>query len=186
MRQVFARATLVVFVVLLSLAVVEKALRVVGYEYRPMSVKIGTTTDARYFHLFGDQHFIYDPELIWRPKPGYEIFNHQGFRGPEMTPEPESGVLRVVAIGDSNTLGWAGADGSNWPAALGRAMEGARLPAEVVNGGVWGYSSFQGVRRMREALQYRPDIVLVSYGSNDAHRVHRPDREFARKSKWFR
>ena len=99
---------------------------------------------------------------------------------------PGQGVLRVVAIGDSNTLGWAGAEGSNWPAALGRAMTGARLEAEVVNGGVWGYSSFQGVRRMRETLGYRPDVVLVSYGSNDAHRVHRPDREFAGKSGWFR
>ncbi len=186
MKRALARAALLAFAVLLSLAVVEQALRWAGYEYRPMSVKIGKTTDARYFHLFGDRHFVYDPELIWRPKPGYEIFNAQGFRGPLMDGERDPGALLVVAIGDSNTLGWAGESGANWPAALGAVVAGEGPGGEVVNGGVWGYSSFQGVRRMREALQYKPDVVLVSYGSNDAHRVRRVDREFAGKSSFFR
>ena len=185
-RLVLAKLGLSVFTLLVALVIVEHGLRAIGYEYRPMSVESGAAGDSRYFHLFGDQHFVYDTDLIWRPKPGYEIFNSQGFRGPEMTPQPTTGVLRIVAIGDSNTLGWAGEDGAHWPGAFADLLESVGVPSEVVNAGVWGYSSFQGERRMREVLEYRPDLVLISFGSNDAHQVRRPDREFSASSQVWR
>jgi lysophospholipase L1-like esterase len=185
-KQLLGKLALSGITVFLCLFVAERGLRAIGYEYRPMSVKVGRTDDARYFHLFGDRHFVYDPDLIWRPKPGYEIFNDQGFRGPELTRERQPGVLRLFAIGDSNTLGWAGVGGPNWPAVIDRLLHQAGHEAEVVNGGVWGYSSFQGVRRLREVLVFQPDIVLVSYGSNDAHLVRRTDDEFSGKSSRFR
>jgi lysophospholipase L1-like esterase len=43
---------------------------------------------------------------------------------------------------------------------------------------VWGYSSYQGVIRLKEVLNYRPDMVFISFGSNDAHPVGVPDKEY--------
>jgi lysophospholipase L1-like esterase len=57
---------------------------------------------------------------------------------------------------------------------------------EVVNLGVCGYSSFQGsILLEREALRYGPDIVTLSYGSNDYSRVPEPfDAAHARLRGW--
>ena len=96
-------------------------------------------------------------------------------------PKPP-GRLRVVAIGDSNTLGWAGPTGPNWPQAVGQLLAERGIEADVINGGVWGYSSLQGVARLRQVLAFEPDLVLVSFGSNDAVQVAIPDRRFAGKS----
>jgi lysophospholipase L1-like esterase len=49
----------------------------------------------------------------------------------------------------------------------------------VTNAGVYGYTSFQGVRRFNEALQYQPDMVIVSFGCNDGMRVTVSDAAFA-------
>ena len=38
----------------------------------------------------------------------------------------------------------------------------------VANAGVYGYSSFQGLRRFHELLRYHPDVVTWSFGANDA------------------
>jgi lysophospholipase L1-like esterase len=51
----------------------------------------------------------------------------------------------------------------------------------VINAGVYGYTSFQGVRRLRECLTYEPDLVLVSFGANDAHLVGGTDAAYARR-----
>ena len=180
MKAALARLALVVGALLLGLWAVEKTLDLIDFEYRPMTVEIGEgVQDARYYHSFADTAFVYDPRLIWRPRAGIGIFNRQGLRGRVLDPAEARESLLVVAIGDSNTLGWAGSDGANWPAIAGRVWRRGGLEVEVVNAGVWGYSSFQGVERMREVMTYRPDVVLVSFGANDAHRVTRSDREFA-------
>ena len=174
-----ARVGLLLGSLVLTLLVLEVGLAVIGYEYAPMSIQIGQAGDARGFHVFEDANFEYDPNLIWRPKPSQSIFNRQGFRGPELADTRMPGEVRIFTVGDSNTLGWAGADGPNWPQRLHELAAQEHERAVVVNAGVWGYASFQGVRRFRETLAFDPDIVLVSFGSNDAHRVLVGDREYA-------
>jgi len=49
----------------------------------------------------------------------------------------------------------------------------------VVNAGVWGYSSFQGLSRLKEILKYHPDMVIISFGANDAHMVQIADKYWA-------
>jgi lysophospholipase L1-like esterase len=174
-----ARLALVLGSLAFTLVVLELGLWMVGYEYSPMNIEIGQAGDARGFHVFEDANFEYDPELIWRPKPSQSVFNRQGFRGPELTATKSAEEIRIFAIGDSNTLGWAGEAGPNWPGDLNRLVKDVEAHAVVVNAGVWGYASFQGVRRFRQTLPFEPDIVLVSFGSNDAHRVLRSDRDYA-------
>ena len=192
MRQVAVKLLVLLVSILLALTLGEQLLRLVGYRYRPVSIDVGNTEDARYYHLFGSDHFVHDPDLIWKPRPGRDVFNAEGFRGPLMGSSKSPGRLRIVTIGDSNTLGWAGPDGPNWPEALGRLLDAREIAADVVNGGVWGYSSLQGLARLRQVLVHDPDVVLVSFGSNDAVQVAIPDRRFAGKSeqrrrleRWF-
>jgi lysophospholipase L1-like esterase len=177
-REWALRLILVVLSVPLGLAAGELLLRATGFEYRPLAVDT-TGRDGRSELAFESAHFSFDDELIWRPRPGRSVFNEQGFRGPPIDSDrPRDGALRIFAVGDSNTLGWAGPQGSNWPASLQPELARLWRAAVVVNAGVWGYSSYQGVRRLRECLRYRPDVVLVSFGSNDAQSVAVSDEDF--------
>lgn len=174
----FGVAPLLLGSLLVSLLLAEGALRLFGYRYTPLAIQRQDNSDRRDYHLFEDRSFAYDPELIWAPRKGHDIFNTQGYRGPELDRDKKPGELRILAIGDSNTLGWPGAEGANWPAELGRLARARGLVAQVVNAGVWGYSSYQGVPRLRHGLELQPDVVLISFGSNDAHAVAVSDREY--------
>jgi lysophospholipase L1-like esterase len=168
---------------LLALVLAELVLRWTGYEYKPL--KIDTRNiDRRSFHVFEDEHFVYDPELIWRPKASHDIFNAQGFRGPELPPQKPDDAFWVFAIGDSNTLGSQGEDGGNWPGSLHTLLQNACQSFQVVNAGVWGYSSHQGLILLKRILEYHPDLVLISFGSNDAHPVRTPDSQYGAGSAW--
>jgi lysophospholipase L1-like esterase len=160
----------------------ELALRAAGYQYSPVKIGANVAGDWRDEHAFGDRHLAYDPMLIWRPVSGpFSPFNPQGFRGAPVDVVKPDGRLRVVALGDSNTFGWDVDEGANWPSQLEELLR-AKLPdVEVINAGVWGYSSFQGVRRFRELIALAPDVVLVSFGANDAHQVTVADADYARR-----
>ncbi len=180
--KLLARLGLAAVALFAALVVAEQVLRAVGYDYLPMTVNVRRTTDARLYHVFADENFVYDPEAIWRPRAGFGVFNAQGFRGPELAVEKPKGQARIFALGDSNTLGWAGEEGAHWPGELGAILAAERPGTAVVNAGVWGYSSYQGLQRLALVLEHDPDLVLISFGGNDAHRVARSDREFASTS----
>ena len=159
----------------------EFGLRAAGYHYSPVQIGTNVAGDFREEHAFRDRNLVYDPDLIWRPRSGpFSPFNPQGFRGLPVSPDKPPGTLRIIAIGDSNTFGWDVDDGANWPAQL-QALFAATRPTEVINAGVWGYSSFQGERRFKELTTLNPDIVLISFGGNDAHQVTVPDAEYVRR-----
>src|SRR5207244_3108084 len=86
--------------------------------------------------------------------------------------------VRVFAIGDSNTLGWGETNGPNWPLYLGEILNREHRNLTLINAGVWGYSSFQGLRWFEGTLRFNPDVVLISFGANDAHRVTVSDADF--------
>jgi lysophospholipase L1-like esterase len=114
--------------------------------------------------------------------------NARGYNTPEVALDKPEGALRIVALGDSSTFGWGVQPEETYPRRL-EALLRARHPGrvvEVINLGVCGYSSFQGMILMRrEALRYRPDIVTLSYGSNDYSRVPEPfDVAHARQQGW--
>lgn len=184
------RVAVVAVSVVVSILLTELALRASGYQYSPLHVEVQSqTSDWRDQHAFHDRDFVYDPVLIWRPKGGpFSAYNPQGFRGVPVAADKPKGTFRIFALGDSNTFGWSNDDGVNWPAQLQRLAIGPHPNAEVVNAGVWGYTSFQGARRFKELLPYSPDLVLVSFGANDAHQVSVADTAYvgdhARAERW--
>lgn len=172
--------------VVAALALSEAALRWGGFEYNPLQVVppaapaaragAGNPLDFGFAYAPTTEHFVYDPELIWRPRPGHVVFDRRGLRGEVRQPKPV-GELRILALGDSNTLGWIAPDGANWPGYLGELFTADSV--RVINAGVWGYSSFQGRRRLERLRDLEPDLVLISFGANDAHHRGFSDRRYA-------
>jgi lysophospholipase L1-like esterase len=124
------------------------------------------------------QERLVDPVLFWRPAPK-RPYNEQGFKGPMMSVPKRPDTVRVMCYGDSNTDGPAT---GNWATLLGPELQEllGNRPVESINAGVSGYSSYQGMRRFEmEVETYEPDMILVSFGWNDAaDALGRPDKDY--------
>jgi lysophospholipase L1-like esterase len=76
----------------------------------------------------------------------------------------------ILALGDERTFGWGVADGDTYPVQLDAWLR-TRCPAcgRVVNGGVPGYGTYEGIMAAREfGARWRPRIVIGAFGLNDA------------------
>ena len=80
-------------------------------------------------------------------------------------PIPESEPW-VLALGCSTTFGWGVAANEAWPDQL-QAM----LGVEVVNAGIPGHSTHQGLRFAEALIERNPDIVLLGWGLRDGDRA---------------
>ncbi len=191
-------ALLVIGSFTLAFSLLEIFLRTTNYHYYPLQIQVlGARTDNennsgsdwRRYHIFEHDAFIFDPQLLWKPNPEYQIvdndqpkhfFNTLGYPGPLFNPLTEGSQERIITIGDSHTLGLPIIDRQTgrevgWPAYL-EANLGRTF--EVINGGVWGYSSYQMLKRFQQALDYKPAIVLWTPSANDAHLVGVSDKEY--------
>jgi lysophospholipase L1-like esterase len=97
------------------------------------------------------------------------VVNQDGFVGEELQ-EDAPDLFRIIALGDSNTFG-GGSPFYAYPAVLGQLLEernraGRRY--EVVNAGIEGMDSHQGLYRLRaKVLEREPEIVIIYLGWND-------------------
>lgn len=86
-------------------------------------------------------------------------------------PTPLQQVRTIVALGDSLTSGHGLASPDQaYPAVLDRMLRTAGLAFTVVNHGVSGDTTADGVRRLDAALRGNPSIVIVALGANDGLR----------------
>lgn len=121
-----------------------------------------------------------DPILNFRLKSDLLVdgrpLNRAGFRSREFDAKPE-GTFRILALGDSCTFGIISAPErvlayvpEPYPQRLER-LAAERLgasPVEVLNAGVPGYNSYQGLLLLRTRLRgLDPDLITVRYGWND-------------------
>ncbi len=116
-----------------------------------------------------------DPELGWEMVPGTEGYawvtevriHGEGFRGAPWPPGPKARP-RVLALGDSLTLGVFVPETDTWPVRLERELAAAGSPAEVRNLGVTGYDTLQEIRLLESrGLAMDPDAILVGFCLND-------------------
>lgn len=149
----------------------------------------------------------FDSERFWKLKPSITIndvrntfwqgtvSNSLGYRCPEFSLQKPEGTLRVVCFGDSSTFGIGATMEDTWPFQLQQILnqhmardnalattdsqESGRV--EVINAGVPGYSSHQGLQHMRQEIdRLQPDIVMASYANNDFwHWDNQTDAEHA-------
>jgi lysophospholipase L1-like esterase len=136
--------------------------------------------DWRLATITGDENREPDPVLLWRPV-ARKPFNSQRFKGPVARIPKPADLVRVMCYGDSLT---DGPPKGGWPTWLHVLL--SRQPpipgrrCEVLNAGVAGYSSHQGLLRFRQEVDtYHPDLILVSFGWNDvAEAIGQPDKSF--------
>ena len=87
----------------------------------------------------------------------------------------------TLAVGCSTTFGWGVEASEAWPAQLSDIWG-----EPVVNGGVPGWSSLQGVRGLGRLMgqENRPTRVILGFGVRDLQRSARPDAA-ARATHWL-
>ncbi len=133
------------------------------------------------------QALFSDPELRVRGRPFVELnpargfalkpnfsndfysINKDGFRG-ENFPADLDNRLKILAMGESTTFGWAVRDEETWPAYLMARFDIDGSSAYVINGGIPSYTSSQVLAYLKEIIekqQIRPDIVLINILWND-------------------
>ncbi len=126
---------------------------------------------------------IPDPDLKCRHRPGFEAayqgatmrFNDLGLRDDPVGAK-SPGELRILLLGDSQTLGWGVRHEDTWGAQLqGILAQRLRRPVRVVNAGCAGYESRQEYRYLeRDGWKLGPDVVLLLYLNNDIEIDDRP------------
>jgi hypothetical protein len=166
-RELPARAGLVIGSLLIVFLGVETVLRILGTEI-PSSHPLGA------FHRF-------DPEIGWIGAPnvdrpfqlhfGERTFprtvrvrhNRLGLRGKEIPLPRTPGKERVVVLGDSFLWGWGVDDDETFSARLSE-----ETGAEVVTLACSSYGTIQEMLLFeRSGAAYRPDLVIVGFHVND-------------------
>jgi lysophospholipase L1-like esterase len=147
-------------------------------------------------HLFPDHYaegdvlfrgLVYDPVIGFVGRPGAlvgnldERLNRRGLRGPDFPDEKRPGVVRIVALGDSCTFNAQAYDTrrslpmfvythpfTEFLADMLRPYQRPDRRYEVINAGVVGYDTREGLRFLRDrVLDWHPDVILLRFGWND-------------------
>jgi acyl-CoA thioesterase-1 len=96
---------------------------------------------------------------------------------------PAAPAARILAFGDSLTAGFGLSPEQAFPARLQARLAGLGIAVQVLNGGISGDTTADGVARLDWALADHPDIVLVELGANDALRGIDPKLSYANLDK---
>jgi lysophospholipase L1-like esterase len=112
--------------------------------------------------------------------------NSRSMRYREIPAGRQPKTVRILALGDSTTFGWGVEQDQTYPAQLEQLLQAKHpdMSIEVIDGGVPGYTSFQGLYHFRKyAAAYEPDIVLFGYIVQDARMVPISDKAQAIKAR---
>jgi len=86
-----------------------------------------------------------------------------GALAPAYAAEP----VRILAFGDSLTAGLGLAEQDTLPTRLADALNKMGRPVIMINGGVSGDTTADGVSRLDWALADKPQIMILAFGAND-------------------
>ena len=78
--------------------------------------------------------------------------------------------IKILALGDSLTAGYGLAQGDGFCPQLEKALRAAGRDVTVIDGGVSGDTTADGLARLDWTLADKPDVVIVELGANDALR----------------
>lgn len=76
----------------------------------------------------------------------------------------------IAAFGDSLTAGYGVPEGSSYPDFLQRELDARGFQYNVVNEGISGETTAQGLIRSEVVLSRKPQWVILGYGANDGLR----------------
>lgn len=93
--------------------------------------------------------------------------NERGFRGPAFAPEKRR-AFRIIALGESSTIGIESEEASTWPRRLERFLAQRGMDVQVINAGINGTRSRHHLALFeQEIVSYHPDLVVYYAGLND-------------------
>jgi len=154
--------------VLISLLVIEVAVRVLGLSPAIREIRVD------------HPNFIYrrcaNPILGYELRPGARTLksqvNSQGLLGAEKSVKKPPGIRRIMLVGDSILEPDDKATGELMDAQLEKLYQADPAhnhpPTEVINLGVGGYNTLMEVERLKDkGLQYEPDVVVMIFVEND-------------------
>jgi len=207
-------AVFILLALILFFGVIEIVLRLMDLDFYKTPVDVlefvsDNPTPAEEAELAGKLFgLISDRDIFWKLKPSFKLTtaslvekngvpvyakedfrtNSYGFRSPSLSALKKKGVFRIVCLGDSGTFGSGVPQNATFPMQL-ETMLNKSFPFkkfEVVNSGVPGYSSFQGLLLFRKVIvNLAPDLVIISFGANDQTKVSISDRELYNKRHSF-
>ena len=180
--MIFSLVTIIIFFVFL-----EFLLKVIFTKAFPRLRMSGTGLEVKVskeikfianLELFEYQaDYIQDKRLLWKHRPssiatsGIKI-NSDGFRGEEIVKPKPDDICRIICLGDSCTYGLLiKNDKDVYPKVLEAILNEKGIikkKVEVINAGVSGYSSYQGLQLLKgPIIDLQPDIITIQYGLND-------------------
>jgi lysophospholipase L1-like esterase len=207
-RRVFY-VTLIYGVFLLLLISVELITRIAFT--RIDSLQLFVATPQQRMQVANDQQsgiFEGDPLLLWRLKPNLKnavwdftilSTNAQSFRADYPIGAKPAGTFRIVCLGDSVTFGYRvppvwpdrptdyNPEWQPFPMLLEKELRKANpnRQIEVFPMAVPGYTSHQGLAWLRRDIAHlNPDMVIASFGWNDASASDVSDRDTI-DTRWF-
>jgi hypothetical protein len=132
--------------------------------------------------------FMPDPHTGYRLQPGGRgsfvdgipgVANSDGHRDDEL-PVRRADSLRILALGDSFTVGANVRMEDTWPANLERRLQSEQThPVDVINSGVGGWAPYQYAQYYEHyGRAFAPDVVLVGFfvGNDTYNKRHRPEQ----------
>jgi hypothetical protein len=95
--------------------------------------------------------------------------NAQGFRADhDYSYAKPKGVIRVLALGDSQTEGFEVRQHHTFSAVIERYLDAAGAKAEVLNTGISGFGTAEELAFLEnEGIKYQPDVVVLGFFAND-------------------
>lgn len=166
----------------LTLGVAEVLARVLLPEPPIVRSAVFTENIAEHYDLRFDEVFVRDRESFWRLAPDTRlpddawplrglIANGQGLREDHEIPSRKrDGEIRILFLGDSCTFGYGLRHEQTFvhltELRLREGFPGASI--DCINGGVPGYTLFQGWRALEtRGFGHRPDAVVLTFGWNE-------------------
>ncbi len=166
-RRLLIRACFSGVVLVALMVALELTLRLFGVTFYPQAITLSADRNEELAEVVLQA----DGQLQWVVSPntlqGTPLaVNSHGMRGREISASKPQGTIRILCMGDSCTFGARTA--SPYPVLLEELLS-ARFDRsiEVLNAGVPGHASHQGVGLLERYLKFSPDFVVVYYGWND-------------------
>ena len=89
---------------------------------------------------------------------------------PPATPKTHGPKRVIICFGDSLTAGYGAAPGHSYPDYLQQLLDSRDYDYRVLNQGISGNTTKDGLARLKDLLVVHPEIVVVEFGGNDVPR----------------
>lgn len=78
-------------------------------------------------------------------------------------------MIKILALGDSLTAGYGVGPENSFAACLQQRLLNEGWNIQVINGGISGDTTYDGLARIKGLLRHKPALVIIQFGANDLY-----------------